>query len=177
MFGSTLDVFNNSTQFMSDADLNAIAQYLKSLPANGAPTTPIRRESDTAATLEQADFSMPGSATYMTYCSSCHAANGGGRGGLLALLAANSAITGNDASSLVNVILNGSPAPVVDGIPGAYRMPASRVILSDQEIADVATFVRTGWGNDSSAVTAKQVSALRGKTAKADIRSYTLPTN
>jgi len=177
VYGSMLEVFNNSTQFMSDADLNAVARYLKSLPPNGALAVPSRADSNTTTAFEQSNFSAPGSAIYMERCASCHAANGGGRGGLLAPLAANSSITGADAASLINVILNGSPAPVVDGMPGSYRMPAFRVILSDQEIADVATFVRTGWGNDSSPVTSNQVRALRGSTRKADIRSYSLPTN
>ena len=35
-FGSMIDVVNNSTPYLSDADINAIAVYLKSLPATSA---------------------------------------------------------------------------------------------------------------------------------------------
>lgn len=41
--------------------------------------------------------------------------------------------------------LNGSSRVVANGIPDAYRMPPFRQQLSDQQIADVLTFVRSSW--------------------------------
>jgi mono/diheme cytochrome c family protein len=38
------------------------------------------------------------------------------------------------------------------------------VLLSDQQLADIATFVRASWGNNGSAVTASEVRALREAT-------------
>jgi alcohol dehydrogenase (quinone), cytochrome c subunit len=43
-------------------------------------------------------------------------------------------------------------------------MTPFRVLLSDQDIADIATFVRTSWGNNNSGVTSGQVRALREAT-------------
>jgi mono/diheme cytochrome c family protein len=40
-------------------------------------------------------------------------------------------------------------------------MPAYADKLSDQEIADVATYIRNAWGNSASAVTAEQVTKAR----------------
>jgi mono/diheme cytochrome c family protein len=60
--------------------------------------------------------------------------------------------------------LNGSAPLVVEGTPDAYRMPQFRLELSDRQIADVITFIRAGWGNQASAVTAAQVAALRKTT-------------
>ena len=70
----------------------------------------------------------------------------------------------NDPSSLINLVLNGSNPLVVKGTPDAYRMPQFRQQYSDQEIADVVTFIRNGWGNQAPAVTAAEVAKLRKTT-------------
>ena len=51
-------------------------------------------------------------------------------------------------------MLNGAAAVVVKGTPDAYRMPQYRVQLTDEEIAEVLSFVRGAWGNGAPAVTA-----------------------
>ncbi len=71
---------------------------------------------------------------------------------------------GEDPSSLINLVLNGSVPLVVKGTPDAYRMPQFRLKFSDQEIADVVTFIRKGWGNNAAPVAAKQVAELRKST-------------
>jgi len=43
-------------------------------------------------------------------------------------------------------------------------MPQCREQLSDQDIADVITFIRTGWGNRATALTGAQVAKLRETT-------------
>ena len=43
-------------------------------------------------------------------------------------------------------------------------MSPFRVLLSDQQIADIASFVRSSWGNNGSAVSAGEVRALRDAT-------------
>ncbi len=62
-------------------------------------------------------------------------------------LAGNPIVLDDDPSSLINLVLNGSNPLVVKGTPDAYRMPQFRLQFSDQEIADVVTFIRNGWGN------------------------------
>jgi hypothetical protein len=49
----------------------------------------------------------------------------------------------SDPSSLINLVLNGAEPLVVKGTPDAYRMPQYRVQLTDDEIAQVLTFVRS----------------------------------
>jgi mono/diheme cytochrome c family protein len=61
-------------------------------------------------------------------------------------------------------VLNGSTPLVVKDTPGPYRMPQFRLQYSDQEIADVVTFIRNGWGNQAPAVTAVEVAKLRKTT-------------
>ena len=53
---------------------------------------------------------------------------------------------------------------VAAGVPDAYRMPAFREQLSDQQIAEVLTFMRSTWGNQGGAVDAQTVGKLREHT-------------
>ncbi len=165
VYGSMLDAFNNSTQYFSDDDLSAIARYLKSLDAEssaGAPTFTYGEQ--TLQALDRGDLGATGAGLFLNQCSACHGRDGLGHGDLLPPLAGNPAALEQDPSSLINIVLNGAGRIVVNGVPDSYRMTPFRVLLSDQNIADIATFVRTSWGNSGSAVTASQVRALRDAT-------------
>jgi mono/diheme cytochrome c family protein len=79
-------------------------------------------------------------------------------------LAGNPVVLDDNPSSLINLMLNGSIPLVVKGTPDAYRMPQFRQQLSDQDIAEIITFIRNRWGNQAPAVTAAQVATLRKTT-------------
>jgi alcohol dehydrogenase (quinone), cytochrome c subunit len=162
-FGSMIDVVNNSTPYLSDDDINAIAVYLKSLPAAGDQAAYAYSDATTTA-LHSGHASEPGAATYATSCASCHGLDAKGFAPYLPPLAGNPTVLGGDPSSVINLVLNGSVPLVVKGTPDAYRMPQFRLRFSDQEIADVVTFIRGGWGNQASPVTAAQVAELRKST-------------
>jgi mono/diheme cytochrome c family protein len=165
VYGSMLDAFNDSTQFMSSDDLAAIAQYLKSLDAQGASAgTSYAYDNHAQLALDGGDLHAPGAGLYLNQCSSCHARDGRGHGDLLPPLAENSAALERDPSSLIDIVLNGAGRIVANGVPDSYRMTPFRVLLSDRQIADVATFVRSSWGNNGPAVTTDQVQALREAT-------------
>lgn len=160
VFGSMTEAFNNSTQFMSDDDLAAIARYLKSLP--GDPQRDGARwqyQPVTAATLD-----TPGAHTYVTRCASCHGADGKGQPEWMPPLAGATSALAKESASAINITLNGSQRVVAAGVPDAYRMPAFREQLSDQQIAEVLTFMRSTWGNQAGAVDAQAVGKLREHT-------------
>jgi mono/diheme cytochrome c family protein len=163
VYGSMLDAFNNSTQFMSDADLTAIARYLKSLSPVGQDVDYAYDGGSTAA-LNAYDVSSRGAQVYLTYCGTCHGNDGKGRADLLPPLAGNSGVLQPDPASLINIVLNGAGRLVVNGVPDSYRMTPFRALLSDQDVADVATFIRKGWGNAAGTVEASQVQKLREAT-------------
>jgi mono/diheme cytochrome c family protein len=169
-FGSMIEVINNSTQFMSDADLNAMATYLRSLPANADEKPVYAYDATAAADLRAGKFEQRGARVYFQQCIHCHGDDGKGHAPYLPPLAGNPAIIGHDPSSLINVTLNGSALVVVDGLPDSYRMPQFRLLLSDEEIADVVTFMRTSWGNRASAIAAKDVAPVRSSTFPASDR-------
>jgi mono/diheme cytochrome c family protein len=162
-FGSMIDVVNNSTPYLSDSDINAIAVYLKSLPAT-APQQPVAYDDATTAALRSGHASQPGAIIYAGTCVNCHGFDAKGFGPYTPALAGNPIVLDTDPSSLINLVLNGSNPLVVKGTPDPYRMPQFRQQHSDQEIADVVTFIRNGWGNQAPAVTAAEVAKLRKTT-------------
>ena len=163
-FGSMIDVVNNSTPYLSDDDINAIAS-LSEIAAGDrdtaglSPMTMRPRRRCAAATRRN-----PARRVYAGTCANCHGFDAKGFGPYMPALAGNPIVLDNDPSSLINLVLNGSNPLVVKGTPDAYRMPQFRLQLSDQEIADVVTFIRNGWGNQAPAVTAAQVAELRKTT-------------
>jgi mono/diheme cytochrome c family protein len=164
-FGTMIEVINNSTQFLTDDDINAMATYLKSLPGvkeKGAK--PYEYVAATGDALRKHDLSATGAKEFIQRCEACHVDDGKGQGQFLPPLAGNPALLDKDPSSAINVVLNGSMRLVVDGMPDGYRMPPFRALMNDQQVADVVTFVRKGWGNNAPAVTAKQVKEVRDAT-------------
>jgi alcohol dehydrogenase (quinone), cytochrome c subunit len=162
-FGSMLDVVNNSTPYLSHDDVNAMAVYLKSLPATAQQATYTYDDATTKALLGGKP-EQPGATLFLGNCVSCHGADGKGRAPFIPPLAGNPVVLDHDPSSLINLVLNGAEPLVVKGAPDAYRMPQYRVQLSDDEIAEVLSFVRGSWGDGAAPVTAKQVKALRPVT-------------
>ncbi|MEX5629621.1 MULTISPECIES: c-type cytochrome [Pseudomonas] len=159
VYGSMTEAFNNSTQFMEDADLAAIARYLKSLP--GDPQRDGTPWQYVAADTRQ---DVPGAHTYATRCASCHGLDGKGQPEWMPPLAGATSALARESASAINITLNGSQRVVAAGVPDAYRMPAFREQLSDAEIAQVLTYVRSTWGNHGEAIDAKAVGKLRGHT-------------
>ena len=158
VYGSMTEAFNNSTQFMQDDDLGAIARYLKSLPGDPQRDgTPWQYQPATVST-------GPGAHTYATRCASCHGLDGKGQPEWMPPLAGATSALAKESASAINITLNGSQRVVAAGVPDAYRMPAFREQLSDQEIADVLGYMRSTWGNNGGAVDAKAVGKLRGHT-------------
>lgn len=163
-FGTMVEVVNNSTQYMTDSDLYAMAVYLKSLPAVLDEGEPWSYDPASATNLAQFNFEERGAQVYYEYCVSCHLYDGSGHGELLPPLAGNPVVMDPDPSSLINLTLNGSLRVVVDGEAAVYDMPYFRTLLNDAQIADVVTFMRNAWGHKASTVTAAQVSVVREAT-------------
>lgn len=102
-----------------------------------------------------------GSKVYTTNCSSCHQATGKGQPGVFPPLAGNTVVTG-PADKVITIVKNGLSGKIsVKGATYNGQMPAWKGTLSDSDIAAVITYVRGSWGNKASAVTAKQVSAVK----------------
>ena len=101
-----------------------------------------------------------GAALYKQYCLTCHQANGRGGPRLNPPLIKTSYVTG-DKKKLINWVLQGSVEHAdIDGESYSNNMPAQNY-LTDQQIADVLTYVRSSFGNKASAVLPAEVKTVR----------------
>jgi len=103
-----------------------------------------------------------GKEVYTKYCLTCHQADGGGVPRMNPPLTQTEYVNGNK-QRLIGIVLNGMNIPLeING--DSYENPmASHAFLKDQQIADVLTYVRSSFGNKSTAITAEEVKAVRAK--------------
>lgn len=161
-FGSMTDVIQDSTQHLNDADLRAIAVYLKSLkPAGDGAKQPAAYDAGTQAALIKGDVSRPGAQLYLDNCAACHRTDGKGYVNTFPALAQNPVLLSDDPSSLISIVLRGGKMPVTAGAPTGLTMPDFAWRLSDDDVAQLLSFVRSSWGNQASAVKPAQVSDIR----------------
>ena len=156
------DVVVHSTQHLNDADLNAIAAYLKTLaPAPGiAPK--FAANPATAAALAKGQEANRGAEVYDDNCAACHRTDGEGSPGALPKIAGNPTVLADDPDSLIHLVLAGSSLPGTVAAPSPLGMPGFAWRLSNDEVAQLLTFVRNSWGNQASSVSASQVGRVRG---------------
>jgi mono/diheme cytochrome c family protein len=156
------EVVGDSTQYLSDADLGAIAVYLKSL-GDASHTAPFHADDTTRKSLVAGDAMGRGASIFIDSCSACHRMNGQGATRVFPSLVDNPMVTQANPDSLLGVILVGARLPSTPSTPSRLAMPPFGWRYSDDEIAQLATFVRSSWGNQGPAVTAKQVAAVRAR--------------
>jgi len=142
--GSMKPVIEKSTSAMTDADLAAVAGYLKSLPALEPP----------AADRPSPDAMYNGQAVFVARCAVCHMQPGYPK------LAGNTLVQARDPRSVLRVILQGSESVRIAGRPTDFSMPAFPV-LTDANLADVSTYIRNSWSNRAQPVSASDVESLR----------------
>ncbi|WP_394516911.1 c-type cytochrome [Pantoea sp. SGAir0175] len=176
-FGGMTEVVQHSLQYLSDADISAIARYLKSLGAKDPSQAVFREDDAVARALWKGDDSQPGAGVYVDSCAACHKTDGSGYQRFYPALRGNPVVMAEDPTSLIHIVLVGGTLPGVQGAPTAITMPAFGWRLNDSQVADVVNFIRTSWGNGvQTKVTAKQVAKLRQddsvqpKQGSADIR-------
>ncbi|KQV23005.1 alcohol dehydrogenase [Pseudomonas sp. Root329] len=171
VFGGMSDVVTHSMQFMTDNDLTAIARYLKSLPANDPDDQPHQYDKQVAQALWNGDDSKPGASVYIDNCAACHRTDGHGYTKVFPALAGNPVLQSEDPTSLIHIVLKGGTLPATHTAPSTFTMPGFAWRLSDQEVADVVSFIRGSWGNGGLPVKASEVADLRTddmKTTSAD---------
>jgi mono/diheme cytochrome c family protein len=150
--GPMADVVVASTSKMSDADIRAIAVYLKDLAA-GTP--------EPAVSAPPAAAMTAGAAVYTHFCVACHEADGSGAPRIYPPLPGNAGLQSPDPASTLRIILDGALTVTTPRAPNTGSMPAYAKQLSDQDIADVTNYVRNSWGNAAPLVTPAQVNKAR----------------
>lgn len=106
-----------------------------------------------------------GKKIYNKYCLACHMADGGGVPNMNPPLSKTSYVLG-DKTRLIKVILNGlATGEEIDGETYTNVMPAHN-FLTDQEVADVLSFVRNSFENKTSGISVQEVKTVRAKNTK-----------
>jgi nitrite reductase (NO-forming) len=109
-------------------------------------------------TLE--DQVKAGQALFAGTCSTCHQANGEGLAGVFPPLAKSSYLA-EDPKRIVDVTLHGLSGPVtVNGKEYNSVMPPMTQ-LTDDEIANIGTYVLNSWGNPGGRIDKSEVAARR----------------
>ena len=103
-----------------------------------------------------------GRKVYDTYCMACHQADGSGVPRMNPPLTKTSYVLG-DKKKLVQIVLKGMNEPIEIEGESYENVMSAHDFLTDQEVADVLTFVRNSFGNKASMVTPAEVKAQRGK--------------
>ena len=97
-------------------------------------------------------------------CAMCHQPEGQGIEGVFPPLA-GSEIAAGDSQRVIAIGLRGLNGPItVKGKNYNGVMPPQNM-LSDEQLADVITFIRNSWGNKASAVAATDVTTVRNERA------------
>jgi mono/diheme cytochrome c family protein len=170
------EVVTLSTAHMTDADLSAIATYLKSLPGrSGGAVAPERNTPATAAikaTYAAAPLpinspaSAAGAAIYRDQCAACHGLDGRGVAELFPSVAESSMVRSDDPTTSIRIVLRGARSVGTQAQPTAPGMPAYGRQLDDDEIASVLSYIRSRWGGIADPIASEQVSKVRLDTAR-----------
>jgi len=168
--GPMAEVVFRSTQYLSQADLEAIAIYLKTMPQR----PPHEAEQRWNAWLTPKSRAAPlspeararGARIYEDECAECHGEHGEGSAGGLPALAGNRAVTMAVPANPIRMVLSGGYLPATAGNPRPYGMPPYFQVLNDADIAAVLSYVRSAWGNDAPPISALEVRRYRGVAAR-----------
>ena len=134
--------------------------------AQKAPARTAKATKKAAAAPVAAAPALPvdGAKVFATTCAACHQVSGDGLEDKYPPLNGSEWVTGDEAK-LVRIIMHGLTGPVdVAGQTFDGAMPAWGVVLKDPEIAAVATYVRSAWGNKAAPITVSTVTAIRSAT-------------
>ena len=154
VLGPMGEVVAGGTQYLAEADLQAMAAYLRALPTKPPSTLP--------PPTGPLSFDR-GAKLYQQHCVQCHGEEGEGVAGIYPALAGNRALTMASTANLVRVVLEGGFAPSTAGNPRPFGMPPFATTLDNDEVAALLSHVRNAWGNRAAPVSALEVSRYRGQ--------------
>ena len=146
----------DSSSRMTEADLNAIATYLKARPGQTLAARSVAVNDP---------MMVAGAAIYQDLCSACHRGDGHGVPYLIPDLATSSTVASREPTTLIRVVLRGAQTVATKDEPTGPAMPSFGWQLTDAQVAAVATYIRNSWGHAGPALTEGEVRKARGSLA------------
>ena len=157
VYGPMAEVVADSLQYLNDADVRAMAIYLKSLGQGTPPAAEV-----TAIPAPESSLLLGfGETVYKARCAICHAEDGRGMPPAYPPLAGNPSIQMQSAVNPTRMVLNGGFPPGTQANPMPYGMPPFAQSLSDDEVAAVVSYIRAAWGNRGTPISSRQANELR----------------
>lgn len=126
---------------------------IQSMPNEAAPKARVAKSLD-----ERIKY---GQAIYTNNCLACHQGSGTGIKGAFPPLAGSDYLNKNKELSIATVVHGRSGEIIVNGEKYNSDMPAQQ--LSDEEVANVLTYVYHQWGNSKKVVTPAEVKKIRAE--------------
>ena len=156
--GPMAEVVQHSMQHWPEADLLALATYLKEQAQTNSVSDITSKPS---ITKSPGNFLNLGAKIYEQHCEQCHQSQGQGVAHAYPALAQNRAVLLSDPTNLVQAVLYGGYPAATTHNPRPFGMPPFVLTLEDREIAAVLTHLRSQWGNQAAEVTPLQVNRIR----------------
>ncbi|MCF8016222.1 MAG: cytochrome c [Chromatiaceae bacterium] len=154
--GPMAEVVHDSLSKLALSDLRAMAVYLKDLPPKTEPT----HRPKVPEVLTQEAYEK-GRSIYVKNCSACHQDHGQGLKPYFPALRGNPVVNEALPNDVLKTLLLGAPSDPSEAFSPHVVMPSFGSVLTDEQIATVASYIRANWGNDAPPVTEKEVKALR----------------
>lgn len=175
--GSMAEAISYSFQHLTDADLNAIATYVRSVPsAKAGETTGATRFDKGEAGNDMAAFrgkdyadglkgDHAGAQIFAANCASCHGYNAQGtKDGYYPSLFHNAATAGDNSINVISAILNGVDRHTEAGhvfMPPFGDQVNAVVQLNNVEVAALSNYLLAQYGNEKLNVTPEDVQVIR----------------
>ncbi len=148
VFGPMAQVVHDSLQYITEADTQAMAVYLKSLAQPGAPERP---DADPPDGGQSRAAYEAGAKLYDTHCKACHGATARACRRCIRRSPTIRRSTWTFSVNPIRMVLFGGFPPSTRGNPRPFGMPPFAYTLTDQEVAEVVTYMRQSWGNRGTA--------------------------
>jgi mono/diheme cytochrome c family protein len=162
-FGPMAEAVHLSFAKMTDSDVSAIVEYVRSVPPVATPDLPAPRMEPAAADPLQGvavDTFPRGLEIFSGACAGCHGWTGQNDLVPHSTFTGSRAVNDPTATNVALAVLHGAGA-LPPSAGAIATMPAFGEVLSDDDVAAVANYVVARFGATASAITAEQVGQLR----------------
>ncbi|GAB2802649.1 cytochrome c [Halomonas shantousis] len=160
--GPMAEVISNSLRFLRREDIHAMAVYLQDIPAQAGDVPEVEKAQSirvkTPDGTPLAETMAQGEWLFDTACASCHYPDGGGPGGAYPFFVHHSAVRDPQGTNLINVMLQGLERHGSDGVK---FMPAYRDLLTDEQLAALATYIGRRFGGYEADYQAEDITERR----------------
>ena len=150
------------TSILSGCNVKGFFTSYDDDPVYESPVTEVVAGAETGGSSADAS---PGAKTFKEICSSCHQSKGQGVPGTYPPLAGSALAQNADNSKPIRIVLHGFQGAIERNGKTYNGVMTAWAQLTDQEVAEVLTYVRSSWGNSAGAVSVDEVKTVRDQTA------------